>query len=173
MGKTNLIPTFAVMVVDDDENVLNSLYRLLKKEGYKIILAKSGEEALQKLVIEPVDLIISDQQMPGITGLELMKTVKEKFPFTMRIILTGKVDISTVLNAINEGEIYRFLIKPWNNEDIKINIRCALEKMSLEKENIILNLKLKENCDTLCVLEKKYPGITKIKKDSEGAVIID
>src|SRR4030042_375317 len=105
-----------VLLVDDEANVLRSLERTLRNEEYAILTAGSAAEALDILETMPVDLIISDLGMPGMNGFELLKTVKGKYPAVARIILTGQSDTPTVLRAINEGEVFRFFTKPWDNE---------------------------------------------------------
>lgn len=124
-----------VLLVDDEENVLRSLTRILRREPYRIVTAMSGPEALELLCREPVQMIVSDQRMPEMTGIELLTRVRELHPDIVRVILTGYSDLKTAEDAINQVEIYRFLNKPWQEEDIKSTIRQGLEKRRLELEN--------------------------------------
>lgn len=126
---------FKLLIVDDEENVRNSLVRQLRKEDYEILTASSAAEAMEILLEEPVDLIISDEKMPSISGLDFLKMVKQRHPETMRFILTGHADVDLVIRAVNQGEVYRFFTKPWDNEELKSAIRSALHHLSLIREN--------------------------------------
>lgn len=124
-----------VLLVDDEKNIIASLRRLLRHEDYELITANCGMEALELLEADPVQLIISDHRMPGMTGVELLREVRDRWPDTLRIILSGYSEVSTIIAAINEGEIYKFISKPWNDEEIKLHVRRALEQHELEAEN--------------------------------------
>ena len=124
-----------VLLVDDEKKILASLRRLLRREDYELITANCGPEALELLEADPVQLIISDYRMPGMTGVELLREVRQRWPDTLRIILSGYSEVSTIIAAINEGEIYKFISKPWNDEEIKLHVRRALEQHELEEEN--------------------------------------
>ena len=124
-----------VLLVDDEENVLRALKRLLRKEPYELVTALSGEEALEKLAQEPVHLVISDQRMPGMSGTELLGQVKERSPDTVRVILSGYADMSVVVDSINQGEVYRLLAKPWNDDELKTVIRQCLEQYDMRAQN--------------------------------------
>jgi len=122
----------AVLFVDDEEAVLRSLKRLVRKEDYDVHLAGSGGEALRIMEEAPVDVIVSDQRMPEMTGIQLLKQVKERWPQTVRILLSGYTEIEDLLSAINEGEVYRFVSKPWDNQAF-----LNLLKNSVEKSHIL------------------------------------
>ena len=122
------MPAPTLLLVDDEENVLHSLKRLLHQEGYNILTASNGIEGLKKLDAEPVSLVISDQRMPQMSGADFLRQVKEKSPETIRILLTGYADIKAAIGAINQGEVYRFITKPWDEGEIKEVIRQALDK---------------------------------------------
>lgn len=117
-----------VLIVDDEELVLKSLQRVFRKEGYNMYFASSGEKALEIMEAVPVDLILSDQKMPGMKGTELLKIVKEKWPNTIRVIISGYADFDAVLSAINEGEVYKFITKPWEDNSLRALVRRALEQ---------------------------------------------
>ena len=123
-----------LLLVDDEENILNALRRLFRPLGYKIFTAGSGAEALALLVHEPVDLVISDMRMPQMDGAQLLEQVRTKWPDTLRILLTGYADVSSTIAAINKGEIYRYIAKPWEDNDIILVVRHALERKGLEQE---------------------------------------
>lgn len=139
----------AVLIVDDEVNVLSAIQRLLRNEFYDVLVANSGEEALAMLFDRPVDLIISDQRMPGMTGSELLAKVKDKHPDTLRMILTGYQDISAAIAAINEGGAYQFLQKPWEDESLKLHIRQALAQRLLVRENVRLHEVLEQQNEQL------------------------
>lgn len=162
-----------ILVVDDEENIRHALARALHKENYRILQAGDPDEALGILRQSRVDLVISDYMMPGMTGLEFIKRIRALYPGIVRIMLTGHAETDMVIAAINEGEIYRFLIKPWDNMDLKILLRNAFEKLELERENRLLLATVKKQSDVLGKLEKESPGITALKKDATGTFIID
>jgi len=130
----------ALLFVDDEENILNSLRRLFRPLGYKILTAGSGAEALVLLEHESVDLVISDMRMPQMDGAQLLEQVRAKWPDTLRILLTGYADIGSTIAAINKGEIYRYIAKPWEDNDILLVVRHALERKGLELEKRRLEL---------------------------------
>jgi DNA-binding NtrC family response regulator len=160
------------MIVDDELGVLNSLRRLLHNEGYAIFATTSAQEALDRLKSEEISLIICDQRMPQISGVELLKEAKQIRPEAIRIILTGYSDIDVAIQAINEGEVYRFLAKPWNDQELKLIIRKALEHYDLVMDNKILLRMVKRQMETLTELEKRYPGISDISKFKDGTYVI-
>jgi len=128
-----------VLFVDDDAKVLTSLKRGLIEEPYNILFANSGKEALEILKQQEVNVIVTDMRMPEMNGLELLKVVKKDYPHIIRMILSGYTDIDTLLTAINEGEIFRFIPKPWkSNEELKTVIRQAIEFYELHGEREML-----------------------------------
>ena len=124
-----------ILIVDDEASVRAGLARSLHEPGYRVLQADSPVEALAILGKEPVDLIISDHLMPGMTGLEFLKVVREQFPDTSRIMLTGQADLDTALRAIQEGEIYRFLAKPCDRTELQVTVHLALEQLELTREH--------------------------------------
>ena len=117
-----------VLFVDDEERVLSCLKGGLLGEPYKTIFAKSGKEALEILENNEVHIIVTDMRMPEMGGLELLRTVKEKYPHIVRMVLSGYTQVTTLLTAINQGTIFKFITKPWDfEEDFKPAIREAIE----------------------------------------------
>lgn len=141
-----------VLLVDDEERIIAALQRLLRREGYEVVTANCGSEALAILESDPVNLVISDYRMPGMTGVELLREIRQRWPDTLRIILSGYSEVSTIIAAINEGEIYKFISKPWNDEEIKLHMRRALEQYELEEENRCLAREVAAQNDRLCEL---------------------
>jgi len=113
-----------LLFVDDEPSVLNALQRLFHDEPYELLSAPSGQEALRILQeAGPVQLIISDYRMPGMTGVEFLQRVMQNWPDTRRVILSGFPDSDVLLAALNEGRVHRFLVKPWDNDAIKVIVR--------------------------------------------------
>jgi len=114
-----------LLLVDDESNVLSALTRTLRRDGYRILTATGAEEALNILAREEVGVIVSDQRMPGMSGTELLARVKDMHPQTVRMVLSGYTDLAVVTEAINQGAIYKFLTKPWNDEALRLQIQDA------------------------------------------------
>src|SRR3989304_9897072 len=111
ISETGMERTHCVLLVDDEENILNALNRTLRKEQYRILIAKSGLEGLTHVEREKVTIVLSAHRMPGMEGVEFLSEVRKKSPDTIRLMLTGYADIRAVMNAINQGEVYRFITK--------------------------------------------------------------
>ncbi len=162
----------SILLVDDEPDVLASIKRALIDEGCEIYLVGSGVEGLDILKKYKVKVIISDEMMPEMTGSEFLSIVKVQYPETIRIILTGQADIKSAMRAINKGEIYRFLTKPWNDIELKLTIMSALEKYNLEAENKNLLATVKRQALDIQLMEKQYPGITRLDRDESGNLVI-
>ncbi len=126
--------TWTVLCVDDEPNILSSLRRLFRGAGYRILLAGDAEEALETLAEEPVDLVLSDMRMPGANGAQLLEQVRLRWPQAMRLLLTGQSDMASTIAAINRGAIYRYITKPWHDEELLLTVRQALDQRALELE---------------------------------------
>ena len=117
-----------VLFVDDEEKVLKSLKRGFLDEPYKKLFAISGKDALEILEKNEIYVIVTDMRMPEMNGLELLKIVKEKYPDVVRMVLSGYTQINTLLTAINQGEIFKFITKPWKlEEEFKPAVHEAIE----------------------------------------------
>ena len=127
--------SFGVLFVDDEAGVLSAMRRIFMEENYRIFTAASGAEALCVLETEQVNLVVSDHRMPGMTGAELLKTIKERWPQTIRIMLTGHADINSVMGAVKDGAVYKFITKPWNDDDLRLTVSLALQQYVLMQEN--------------------------------------
>lgn len=124
-----------VLCIDDEQNILNALKRLLRKENYRLLTATGGQEGFDILSQNEVHVVISDQRMPEMSGTEFLKQVKKLYPQVIRIILTGYTDLDTITESINEGSIYKFFLKPWNDQNLKLEIRQALDQYDLIEAN--------------------------------------
>jgi len=132
-----------ILLVDDEENISNSLKRLLVNEEWELYTANNGFNAIKLFDEHEFSLVVSDYRMPGLNGVELLKLIKEESPDTIRIILTGFTDVTVAVAAINDGEIYKFIAKPWNSEDLKVQIRRAIEYYELlyERRKLLKTIK--------------------------------
>ena len=151
----------SLLLVDDEENILSALTRLLRREGYNILRATSGTAGLELLRGQEVAVIISDQRMPEMTGVEFLSKVKELYPNTVRIVLSGYTDLNSVTDAINQGAVYKFLTKPWDDALLLKNIREAFQHFELRKDNERLGRELSAANEQL----------NKINKDLERRVL--
>ncbi len=125
-----------VLFVDDEEKILSSLKRGLLDEPYDTLFANSGKEALEILEYKKVHVLVTDMRMPEMLGIELLRIVKEKYPDIVRMVLSGFTQVTTLLTAINQGEIYKYITKPWNlEEEFKPAIRQAVEYYNLHNEH--------------------------------------
>ena len=159
-----------ILIVDDEPGVLSALRRTLMDEPYQVLTAGSGEEGLKLLKKHRVKVVISDEMMPGMSGAEFLAQVRERYKTPVRILLTGRASLEATLRAVNRGEIYRFFTKPWDDVELKMAIRSAVEKYDLEAENRRLLQTVRRQAVELKLLEKEYPGISELKRDEDGTV---
>src|ERR671938_80945 len=117
---------FKILIVDDEPANLRLLERLFRRD-YQVLAAPSGEEALRLLNHHDVALLITDQRMPGMTGIELLKRTAPLRPHMVRIILTGYTDVTSLVEAINCGQVYKYVTKPWSNDELRLTVSRALE----------------------------------------------
>ena len=147
-------PKYRLLLVDDEPGIVKALSRVFRQENYDVLTAGSGQEGLDKLAEGPVHLVISDFMMPGMNGAQFLREVKQRSPDTIRIMLTGHANTDAVMGAINDGAVYKFILKPWNDDDLRVTVALALEQFDL----IIRNRQLKtEN-------EKKSKEISALSK---------
>lgn len=108
------------LLVDDEPNVLKALRRVFRQENYEIVIANNGQEAVKLLEEKPFQTVISDYLMPGMNGADLLRHAKKIYPHMLRIMPTGHTDTGAVLGAIKEGAVYKFILKPWNDDDLRV-----------------------------------------------------
>src|ERR1700754_5062785 len=132
---------FGVLYIDDEINNLNSFKAAFRRD-FEIYTASSAKEGRKILDNHEIGVIITDQRMPGTTGIEFLESILQIYPDTIRILLTGFSDINAVMDAINRGQVYKYLVKPWQNDELKMYIENALEIYNLRKENKDLARKL-------------------------------
>ena len=162
-----------ILVVDDEETVRESLAAILEREGYRVFQAESGDEGLRVLKETPgIQLVISDHNMPGMSGIEFLKLVRERNPNVTRIMLTGDPDPQTIIRSINEGEVYRFIKKPWDNTMLRVTIYFAFEAIQLEEENRRLVAALRRQMNFLKDLERDFPYLAALTRDEDAQLLL-
>ncbi len=129
---------YQILLVDDEPNVLKALRRVFHAENYKIHTAENGADALEVLGQEQCQLMISDYMMPGMNGAELLRKARQIYPDMIRVMLTGHADTNAVMAAIQDGAVYKFILKPWNDDDLRITVALALEQYDLLQKNKLL-----------------------------------
>ncbi|WP_374672791.1 response regulator, partial [Acidovorax temperans] len=142
-------PAYTVLCVDDEPNILSSLRRLFRPCGYRVLVAESGAQGLDVLRNETVDLVISDMRMPHMDGAQFLAAVRADWPDVVRILLTGYADMASTIEAINKGQIYRYINKPWVDEDLLLTVRQGLEGRTLQREKERLEALTREQNDAL------------------------
>jgi EAL domain-containing protein (putative c-di-GMP-specific phosphodiesterase class I)/CheY-like chemotaxis protein len=147
-----------LLLVDDEENILASLRRLLRRADYHVVTATSAAEGLERLAEIDVDVIVSDQRMPGMTGVEFLRRAKALYPHTVRIVLSGYTELQSITAAINEGAIYKFLTKPWEDELLRANIEEAFRQKELADENRRLDQEVRSANVELAELNERLQG---------------
>lgn len=123
-----------LLCVDDERNILSSLRRVFRKSGYKVEVADGGQNGLDLLGRAPANVVISDMRMPEMDGAEFLKEVANRWPDTVRILLTGYSDMESTISAVNEAGIYRYINKPWNEDDLRLTVAQALEQQELKRD---------------------------------------
>jgi response regulator RpfG family c-di-GMP phosphodiesterase len=139
-------PGGAVLCVDDEPHILSALRRLFRTQGYEVLTATSAADGLALMAQQPVDVVISDMRMPGMDGVQFLERARAMRPEALRLLLTGHADVDQVMGAVNRGEIYRYITKPWDDSDIVLVLRHAFERRALEQEKRRLEaLALRQN----------------------------
>ena len=123
-GKVAARP-ITLLIVDDEEVILKALKRVIRDDGYRVLTALEAEEALRLVSSEIVDIVLSDIDMPGMSGLDLMVRLRRNYPRIVRLLLTGRATVAMAVGAINEGEVYRFMTKPWDIDELREVLRQA------------------------------------------------
>ncbi|MDD5298006.1 MAG: response regulator [Rhodocyclaceae bacterium] len=134
---------FTLLCVDDEPDIVDNLYRTFRK-GFTVLTATSGEQALEMLQAQPVDLIISDQRMPGLTGDEVLKAARSLQPEAIRILLTGYSDLESLVRCVNEAGIYKYITKPWEPEQLRLTVTRAIEHLDVTRKLRVAADKLKD-----------------------------
>ncbi len=154
-----------LLLVDDEPNILSALRRLLRGTGYQILTAGSGPEGLDVLATQHVDVIVSDQRMPGMTGVDFLRTVKQLYPETVRIVLSGFTELQAVTSAVNEGAIYKFLTKPWDDAQLREHIAEAFAYKEMVDENRRLSLEVRAGNQGLAAANRQLEDVLRQQQE--------
>ena len=159
-----------LLLVDDEPNLTSALVRSLDRKQFEIFTADSAQQGLMILAGNDIDVVVSDERMPGMTGSQFLSEVRKKWPNTIRMILSGQADLEAAVRAINEGEVYRFLLKPCHPKELEMTILQGLQHKKLVAQSRKLLQEHQKNVNLLEALEKDNPGITKIDMDEDGVI---
>jgi len=159
---------FTLLFVDDEDGVLNALRRIFMDENYTILTVNTGDKAIRILEERQVHLLITDHRMPGMNGAELLKLVRERWPETIRIMLTGYADVNSIMGAVKEGAVYKFITKPWNDEDLRLTVSLALQQYLLMHENRHLKELARQQQSKI----KNYAGLFEENRGMLGDILV-
>ena len=163
-----------ILLVDDERNILNVLSRLLRGEDRQIFTAETTAQAWDKLKeIGGADLIISDNRLPDISGIDFLVKVKRLYPDTIRILITGYPGLDSAIEAINKGQVYRYITKPWENEELKLIVKQALDYYDVLRDNRALLRIARQQAELLITVKKQYPKISDTTIEGPDLYIID
>lgn len=152
-----------ILLVDDEENITSALTRLLRRDGYSILRANSGRAGLEVLKTHKVGVIISDQRMPEMTGTEFLTQVRELYPDTVRIVLSGYTELNSVTDAINRGAVYKFLTKPWEDDLLRAHVEEAFQRYEMKIENSRLTHELQQANEELRQVNRELEQRVELK----------
>ncbi len=164
----NAEEVFTLLFVDDEEGVLKAMRRIFMEENYRIFTAPNADKALSIMTAEQVHLVVSDHRMPGRSGAELLKEIKGRWPETIRIMLTGYTDVNSIMGAVNDGVVYKFITKPWNDEDLRLTVSLALQQYLLMQEN----KRLKELARTQQQKIRNYANLFDENRGMMGTILV-
>ena len=159
---------YTVLFVDDEPNILRALVRLFHGDHLNILTASSGDEAFEIIRNNKVQVLVTDNIMPGMQGVELVRKVRDISPDTLRIILSGHSNMDAVLNAVNESEVFRFVLKPWTDSDLKATVHIALAQYGLQDDIVNLKRELEERDRLLKYLQNHFPDLFSSLPDRPG-----
>jgi DNA-binding NtrC family response regulator len=162
-------PKPSVLIVDDETEILFSLSSLLRRE-FEVHTAPGGYEALRMLVSHPVQAVLADQRMPGMTGIDLLARIRTEHPDVIRLVFTGYADIRAVIDAINKGQVYQYVTKPWDPDELRLLLRraCAQHELNWERKRLLADLHTHlQRC--LAVGEAPPPGQADATTQGTGA----
>ncbi|WPC06950.1 response regulator [Pseudomonas benzenivorans] len=169
-----------IQLVDDEPQVLKSLQRLLHPQGWQIHAFDDVYQALDALTEHQYAVIASDYRMPHLDGITYLKFAKQRQPDAMRLMLTGHGDRQSMMQAINEAEVYRFISKPWEDYEVEAALRSAIDLHLLRSENQRLLERVHEQQSALdrqqqelLRLEAENPGLTRVLRDTDGSILIE
>jgi DNA-binding NtrC family response regulator len=162
----------SVLIVDDETEIVESLRRALRSEPYRVIGTTSAREALEMALAGGVDLVIADIDMPELTGLDLVARIRGERPDVVRILLTGDASLESALEAINRGEVHRYMTKPWKNEELRRIVAEALARLDELRRAAIADRAARSRDAFLAELGREHPGLHDVTLD-EGVYALD
>ena len=163
---------YSVLCVDDESNILSSLRRMFSLVGYKVTTAESGAQGLEILAKQKIDVIVSDMRMPNMDGAQFFEAVRARWPQTVRILLTGYSDTTSAIAAVNQGEIYRYLSKPWVDDELCATVKSALEYAELKHERErLLELTRKQNAELEEKVEERTAHLSEANAKLRGSYV--
>jgi two-component system, probable response regulator PhcQ len=162
-----------ILLVDDEPALIDGLRRMLRREPFDVVQAGCGEEAVAILSSSEVDAVVSDQDMPGMRGTELLRWMREHRPDVLRVLLTGRATLDVALDCVNRGEVYRFLTKPCDPADLISTLHSGIAHRELLREARKLVEYSRRQRALLEDLEARCPGITTAKKTEDGFLVIE
>lgn len=154
-----------LLLVDDEENIVAALRRLLRSEGWLVLSATSAEQALELMARHEIDVILSDQRMPGMTGVELLRRARQLYPDTIRLVLSGYTELQSITDAINEGAIYKFLAKPWDDEQLRAHLREAFALKEMADQNRRLDREVQAANRELAELNRRLQTLLNAQRE--------
>lgn len=163
--------TCTVLIVDDEPLILRALRRVLRGEDCRVLAAENAARGLEYLAEEEVDIVISDKNMPHTDGLAFLKRVKQEYPRALTIMLTGNADLGSAVSAINEAGVFKYILKPWDDGDLRFTVREALAFVRRLPGGEATPEAARSNDIGLRELEREYPGITRVERDAEGYIV--
>jgi DNA-binding NtrC family response regulator len=159
--------THTLLVVDDEPDVVDALRRALRDPAWRVIGEVSPHAALARIAAEPVDLVISDIDLPEMSGVELVARIRRSHPEVIRILLTGGASVGSAVRAINDGEVFRYLTKPWDNAELRETVRVALARQAELRRTVAADERAGVRARILAGLEAEHPGITHVERVGE------
>jgi two-component system probable response regulator PhcQ len=163
----------SVLLVDDETHVTDALSRHFPKESYEVLKAISAADAYRLLAERQIDVIVSDERMPGESGSEFLAKVRRRYPNTIRMILSGQASLEAAIRAINDGEVYRFFLKPCNPIDLLFTIQRALEHRRLAEQGRALLKAYQQQSGLLAAVQQGQSPLLDLQLDDSGAVLIE
>jgi DNA-binding NtrC family response regulator len=163
----------SVLIVDDDPPVVEALRRTLHREGYRLFVAYDAAQALSVLENESVDVLVSDLEMPEMNGLELLARVRAQWPEVVRIVLTGGGSLESAISAINQGEVHRYLTKPWSNDQLREMMRATMARLEALRGPARAQVLSRAQETLRRELDAQYPGILEVVRSDEVYVVDD
>ncbi|MGM0578550.1 MAG: response regulator [Myxococcota bacterium] len=164
---------FRILVVDDDPTTLVAVASILRGEGYRVAEMDDPMEASERIGQEPFDVLIADYKMPEVDGLGLVRRARLLRPDSIRMILAGEGDYEVAVLAIHQGEVYRFMTKPVDEVDLRVNTRLACEHLTLVREVHRLRARVRDDEALLERLERENPDIIRLNRRDDGSIVAD